>query len=256
MFKQLVGNSIGRAAQAVGYEFVKRNASSLGDRDATQELAGHLHKLFALLNIQLVLDVGANKGQYHDFLRKYVGFKGRIVSFEPIPELVRELQSAAKSDPLWTVTECAVGSFDGTAKFNVADQTGWSSLLERASIANTDVAARLTTQRTVDVQVRRLDNLLPELLQGLSIKHLYLKLDTQGNDLEAMRGAGEYLHQIPALQSELEFIRVYQSSPSVVQSLQFLEEQQFGLTGCYALWRDESLRVGEMDAVFRNLRHT
>lgn len=55
------------------------------------ELANHLRELFNFLDIKCVLDVGANKGQYRDFLRQHVGYKGLILSFEPISALAKNL---------------------------------------------------------------------------------------------------------------------------------------------------------------------
>jgi hypothetical protein len=65
----------------------------------------YLQNLFRLLAIDCVLDVGANQGQYRDFLRNDVGFEGAIVSFEPIPQHVETLRRRAASDPLLSLSE-------------------------------------------------------------------------------------------------------------------------------------------------------
>ena len=58
-------------------------------------MAERLRKIFAANRIDTVIDVGANKGQYRDFLRHHVGFRGSIVSFEPLPEFAASLKAKA-----------------------------------------------------------------------------------------------------------------------------------------------------------------
>ena len=73
------------------------------------EESAHLASLLNLLRVDCVLDVGANIGQYHEFLRVHVGYEGHIVSFEPIAEMYEGLQAAAAQDDKWTVHRLALG---------------------------------------------------------------------------------------------------------------------------------------------------
>src|SRR5687767_12447049 len=68
--------------------------------------------LMRRLGIDLVLDVGANTGQFAGELREQ-GFQGRIISFEPIPAVYRDLERNAAADPLWTAKNFALGNEDG-----------------------------------------------------------------------------------------------------------------------------------------------
>jgi FkbM family methyltransferase len=52
-------------------------------------------------NINMVLDIGANEGQYGKSLRDTIGFKGRMVSFEPLHDAFGLLKQTIAGDPLW-----------------------------------------------------------------------------------------------------------------------------------------------------------
>src|SRR5512132_480081 len=62
----------------------------------------HLRGLFERYAIDCVLDVGANVGQYGTELR-HAGYRGRLLSFEPVPAPAARRRQAAAGDPEWTV---------------------------------------------------------------------------------------------------------------------------------------------------------
>src|SRR5215831_3678983 len=68
----------------------------------------HRMQLIEKYAIDLVLDVGANTGQFARQLRQY-GYTGRIVSFEPLRAALLQLQTQAARDPAWEVWPYALG---------------------------------------------------------------------------------------------------------------------------------------------------
>ena len=84
--------------------------------------------LLARHGIRSTIDVGANKGQYAAELRAY-GFRGTIVSFEPLSAPYAVLAAEAAADPLWRTHQSALGDAVGRAQINVAANTASSSLL-------------------------------------------------------------------------------------------------------------------------------
>ena len=135
--------------------------------------------------VNCVLDVGANVGQFGSALRKR-GYTGRIVSFEPVRSAFARLSAAVADDPQWHAHRLALGSADGTAEIHTDPRT-LSSLLP-ASEFGRSWRHRLREGGTEPVTVRRLDGLFGEVTAGLPEVRAYLKLDTQGFDLEAFRG--------------------------------------------------------------------
>ena len=247
-------SAVGALVRPFGYELMKRSHWSLGDRTSADELARHLRKLFKALDVDCVLDVGANKGQYYEFLRERVEFQGRILSFEPIPDHAQVLMGRSRGDSRWRVFDCALGSTAGTFPIHVMNRSGWSSLLPKAATADTTFAEGVVVERVVDVPVRTMDDVLEEQGIAQTGERIYMKLDAQGFDLEVLKGAARSLPRIRALQSELELMPVYEGAPDYMTVLGYLRERQFQITGMFPVWRDDLLRVGELDTVFRNMR--
>ncbi|HEX2790827.1 MAG TPA: FkbM family methyltransferase, partial [Steroidobacteraceae bacterium] len=81
-------------------------------------------------DIDCILDVGANVGQYHDFLRDKVLYRGPIVSFEPIGRNIDRLRERARFDSAWHIEGYALGAAEGALPLNVMVSDQFSSFLE------------------------------------------------------------------------------------------------------------------------------
>jgi FkbM family methyltransferase len=229
-----------------GYEVVPRGA--LEDR----AFALHLESLFALLDIRCVLDVGANRGQYARFLRDRVGFRGTIVSFEPLSKNVALLREQAKADPRWVVRGCALGSQDARMNINVMKHDLLSSFLTPDHSSVRMFNELNVVDHIENVTVRRLDSVMNDLRDDPAVRNVYLKLDTQGFDLEVVRGAPSTLRSVRAMQTELSVMPIYKGSPTYRETLDALTEQNFGITAMFPVTRDELMRVIEFDCVMIN----
>jgi FkbM family methyltransferase len=207
----------------------------------------HVAELLRRYRVNCVLDVGANRGQYARRLRR-MGFEGHIVSFEPVPATFAELAHVAAADARWTAYPYALGRADMTASMNVVPGT-LSSLLPPTDFGSARYA-RLREPRTTDVQVRRLDGILDEVLADIPTPRLYLKLDTQGYDLEAFAGLGERTRQIVAMQSEVSVVEIYAGMPPMAEAVEVYERAGFEITGLFPVSREaETGRVLEFDCV-------
>jgi FkbM family methyltransferase len=197
--------------------------------------------------VNCVLDVGANVGQYAQALRA-AGYRGRIVSFEPVAGALAALRRAAAADPEWHVMPYALGSRDGTAEIH-ADPKTLSSLLP-ASEFGREWSSRLGGPATETIEVRRLDSVLGEVTAGLRPVRAFLKLDTQGFDLEAFRGASGVLDSVVAMQSEVALVPLYDGMPRLPEQLAAYEAEGFEAAGMFQVSRDlPTLRVIEFDLV-------
>jgi len=237
-----------RAARALGYELIARW------RVEGWELSKHLEELFRKLEVRCVLDVGANVGQYYRFLRHEVGYQGLIVSFEPVAAHVERLRALAVQDSSWLVCPYALGRTEGTLTLNVMRNPVLSSFLKPDTTTVPEMENQNIVDRVEEVRMRRLDQVLAELDLGFAPQAMYLKLDTQGFDLEVLDGAGDRLREFGAVQTELSWRPLYRSMPDYRTALQRFDDFGFQVTGLFPVVRDSHLRIVEMDCVLINGR--
>lgn len=187
---RILKHGIRSAVRALGYDIMPLR--DLKERD----LSIHLAMLFDRLAIDCVLDVGANVGQYRDFLREKVLYSGPIVSFEPVARNVATLRDRARHDRKWHVEGYALGAETRTTTINVMRSDQFSSFLEPDNARVPSFTGLNAVADTELVSLQTLDLVLPRLRSRLGFKRPYLKLDTQGYDLEAIRGCEAELPSI------------------------------------------------------------
>src|SRR5258708_7246202 len=243
---KIVKDSVLRVSRSFGYDIVPLR--EMKERD----LSLHLHGLPARLKVDCVLDVGANAGQYHDFLRDKVFYDGAIISFEPVSRLVEALRERSRADRDWHIEGYALGSQDGSMPINVMVSDQFSSFLEPDHARVKDHAELNTPRHTETVTVRTLDVVLPMLRERIGFERPYLKIDTQGFDIEVLRGGGKSLPAVKALQTEASIIGIYKGMPQYMDTLRYLDDRGFDITGLYPVSRDSSLRLVEFDCVMIN----
>jgi hypothetical protein len=90
------------------------------------------------------------------------------------------------------------------------------------------------------------------VMEGAAHARTYLKMDTQGFDLEVVRGAERVLPSVLGLQSEISVVPIYQQMPDYLTALATFKDLGFVLTGIYPVVRDKStLAVTEFDCIMR-----
>ncbi len=177
-------------------------------------LERHLVEVLKLLDINCVLDVGANLGAYARMLRE-VGYRGRIVSFEPCSDTFRELSRAMQSDPDWSGHQMALGDQEGTGELHLSRSSDFNSLHAASDYgAQSRYNDQLNFRGTERVPIRRLDTMLDAVTAGIDKPRIFMKVDTQGHDLHVVRGVGQMLDRILALQVEVAARRIYEDVPS------------------------------------------
>lgn len=244
----------GAAAARLGYQVIP------SWRVRTLEQSRQLRHMLRQLDIDVTLDIGANEGGYHRLLREETGYTGRVVSFEPVPDVYARLARAAAGDPLWSTHQAALGDFDGELDIHVTRRSTMSSFLQRddARLRDFGYAHLLNVTeviRTEPVTVRRLDSVFDDVVPGRRDARIFLKCDTQGFDMQVLAGAERSLAGVMALQIELSIRPIYAGAPGYIEVLQSLNDRGFDILGVYPVRRDELARIVNFDCVMINSRH-
>jgi FkbM family methyltransferase len=187
-----------------------------------------LHLALQHFGIDLVLDVGANTGQFGAELRSH-GFGGAIVSFEPLSAAHAALTARAAGDPKWRIhPRVAIGDTDGTVEINVSGNLFSSSILPMLD-AHTAAANESAYVALETVPISRLDAVAGPYLHDCAAP--FLKIDTQGFEKHVLDGARATLPRLRGVLSEVSLVPLYEGQPLWLEMLARMKAQGF------TLWR-------------------
>jgi FkbM family methyltransferase len=179
------------------------------------------------LKIKSIIDVGANEGQFVLRLIKK-GFKGNVLSFEPVSKAYNKLLLNAKKNKKytsWNVAErCGLGSRNFSDNIFVSEHHESSSLLNILP-KHTNLKPLSKTISIEKINVRKLDDFYEEIIKF--DKNLFLKIDTQGYELEVLKGATKTLELMAGLTVEVSLTRLYDNQPLWLDIINFLEKKGF-----------------------------
>jgi FkbM family methyltransferase len=209
----------------------------------------HLGRFLQSVRVNCVLDVGAHEGEFYELLRQS-GYRGKIISFEPVPQSFAMLQRRAASDPLWRGVNVALGSEPGSLPINLPASSGFASFLTPNEYCEARFPHARWSCEQVDVRVETLDRLAPALLADLDEPRLYLKMDTQGWDMHVLEGAMTTMPSIVAFQSEVSAIPIYEGMHDFAESISSYQKLGFSLVELFPVtYDDDDLRVIEYDCI-------
>lgn len=149
-----IKNAVSTIARTAGFELIP--SWRLEDLFFERYLRG----LFDLYSIDAVIDVGANNGQYYDFVRLQVGYQGWIVSFEPDPDCVLKLLERSKGDSKWRIEPVGLGCQIDQLDLHVTADSHFNSFLhpDQDGLTAKQYEAKSKVTRTTTVEVRTLDD--------------------------------------------------------------------------------------------------
>ena len=200
------------------------------------------------LGIDLVLDVGANEGQYAKRLRTGANYSGRIASFEPLADPFLRLKEGSRHDPLWDVYNVGLGQRAGLLPMNVAMNSVSSSVLGMLP-RHIDAAPGSAYVGTEMVRFSTLDSLFMDVCG--SAEAIFLKIDVQGLELEVLRGATQSLDRIATIQLEVSLVPLYAGQPTFRDVYGCVSDLGYNLIGVEPGFTDPgSGMLLQMDGIF------
>lgn len=230
-----IKNSVRQLFNAVGFDLHRSNSRQLS-RSLNQ------------FGVDLVLDVGANVGQFSSELRS-VGYQEEIVSFEPLSIAWSVLEKAASRDAHWHVhPRSAIGGYDGECVINIAGNSVSSSVLPmmEAHSSAAEGSAYIGSER---VPIFKLDSVAPKYLANAH--RPFLKIDTQGFEWQVLDGAREILPLMQGIVCELSLVPLYESQRLWMDIIHRLENDGFTLWSIQRGFTDpRDGRLLQIDATF------
>lgn len=202
-------------------------------------------------SIDLVLDVGANIGQFGEELR-VGGYQGKIISYEPLPDAHAGLLKASAGDTDWHAFEpMAIGAQNGEIEINVAQNSASSSILPMLQ-SHLQAAPYSAYVDKLTVPIKRLDDTLDEHFERSLAP--FLKIDTQGYEWDVLDGAPLALEKCKGVLLELSLIPLYEGQHLWQEMIARLEQQGFSLWAIQPGFTDlNSGRTLQVDGIFFRL---
>lgn len=190
--------------------------------------------LLAHFGIDVVFDVGANNGQFARRIQA-MGYRGRIISFEPLSAAFAKLRANARGYAAWEVVNVALGDRCGYGRIHVAGNSQSSSLLEMLPLHQA-AAPRSAYVGEEPVAVRTLDSLVDQ--HRRPEERCYLKLDVQGNERRVLDGAAKSLAGFLGVQLEMSVAPLYQGESLMPEMVQYMADHGYCLLSLENGWID------------------
>lgn len=200
-------------------------STQMARRQFAYSQLGHLLLAVRHFGIELVLDIGANVGQFAEELLEN-GYEGRIVSVEPLPDAHARLVDAARRQPRWSAFErVAVGATEGSVTMQVAGNSVSSSVLSMLP-EHVRLAPDSRPTATVTVPQTTLDASFSAAVAAAST---LIKIDTQGYERQVLEGGARCLGQARLVLLELSTVPLYEGQWLWHDGIAYMEERGFEL---------------------------
>lgn len=195
---------------------------------------------------KVILDCGANVGQMARSFR-HLYENADIYSFEPVGTCFSELERTCAEIGVKPVKK-AVSDHDGVCKINLTTSPECHSLLGYEPSNPCEQYTWIVDEEEVDVC--SLDNWCAQ--NDIDTKTIdIIKLDVQGAELQALRGATKILKSAKMVLAEVSFVPLYKDSPLFGEVDDFMKQAGYDRAALYP--SDQPQHWGDALYVKKNL---
>lgn len=194
---------------------------------------------------QTIIDGGANIGQFARAAAETYP-EAQIIAFEPLPHVFATLKANLRDQAHMHLIPSALGETDGAVAFHETTYSLSSSAL-RLHKNHRIHFPNVAPLQTVHVPIGRLDTLLANMSLP---RPVLLKLDLQGYELAALKGASETLNNIDYILLEASFKPMYQGEPLFDDVYSYIRGHGFSLVQPLAFLKGQKGIMVQMDALF------
>lgn len=198
--------------------------------------------------IDMIFDIGANTGQFGELIYR-LGYKGKMVSFEPLSSAYNILASTSKSYEGWKLAEkCAIGDEDGEIEMHISENSISSSAMDMID-THENAAPKSKYIGVEKAKVYRLDTVFDKYAEGC--KNVLVKIDTQGYEEKIFNGGVKSMEKMKGLYLEMSLVKLYEGQILFKELYERTISNGFGMYGIQpAFVNKETGRVLQVDATF------
>lgn len=204
----------------------------------------HRHVLRS--DLETVVDIGANRGQFSLAVRRWAP-EARIIAFEPLAGPATRFRGVFRDDPKVILHKAAIGPASGEATIHVSAADDSSSLLPISRLQE----KLFPGSREVRTEIIKMGRLADFVSAGDIKAPAMLKLDVQGFELEALRGCEVLLKCFAYVYAECSFVELYTGQALADEVILWLGERDFRLRGVYNMVYDKKGRAIQGDFLFK-----
>jgi FkbM family methyltransferase len=204
-------------------------------------------KLLDHHHISTILDVGANSGQYALETKK-IGYKGKIISFEPVKSVYKKLKKNADKSSSWECYNYGLGDNDTSTEINISQNTYSSSIL-KITPQHIESAPESKVIKREKIYIKKLDSVFDSIVQ--KGEKVLLKIDVQGFEKIVLDGAKESLNKIKGIQIEMSIEELYKDEILYIDMIQLLDFYGFSLSSLEnGFYNQKTGKLLQVDGIF------
>jgi FkbM family methyltransferase len=209
-------------------------------------LAGVEHKQILNKNLNTLVDIGANRGQFS--LAAVAISDAYVYAFEPLKIPAKTYSKIFETNAKVKLFQVAIGNLNAEIDMHVSSKDDSSSLLKIGSLQHEyfpgtyEVGLERVTVTTLDHFVSESDIISPSLL----------KLDVQGFELQALKGCKALIQKFDHIYCECSFITLYEGQSLASEVITYLTSRNYNLDGVFNLQTDSEGNCIQADLLFSN----